>query len=135
MKRTMPGINIRAPWAELILSGEKTIETRFYPLPERYVAKEMAIIETPGPDGDFKSRIVGVVIFGSSFEYKSEAAFYRDTSRHLVDRKSPSFTWKTGSGKRKWGWPVLSVLRVSYELPLNLRRGIIYSKSVPVGLR
>ena len=51
----------------MLLSGEKTVETRGYPLPEKYVGCELAIIETPGPRGRReagieKARIVGTIV-------------------------------------------------------------------------
>src|SRR4029450_4821616 len=56
---TLPGINIQVPWAEAILSGQKVIETRFYPLPGKWVGQPLAVIETPGRARGFKSHIAG----------------------------------------------------------------------------
>ena len=47
----LPGINIQAPWAEAIVSGRKLIETRFYPMPRKWIGQPLAIIETPGQAG------------------------------------------------------------------------------------
>ena len=132
MIRQIPGINIRAPWAQLILEGKKTIETRFYPLPAHYVGRDVAIIETPGPEGKFRSRVIGIVVFGECFVYETEESFYQDLPRHCVHPNSDDFTWESGDGKRKWGWPILSVRAAHSELPPRHRRGIVYSKSVPV---
>ena len=49
--KTIPGVNIRWPWSKLLLEGTKTVETRSYPLPTGFVGKEIAVIETPGPNG------------------------------------------------------------------------------------
>src|SRR4051812_33618820 len=105
---TLRGLTIQYPWADLILSGRKTIETRFYPLPSKYVGMEIAIIETPGARGEFRSRLVGIVIFGPSFLYRDAQEFYADSARHLVRPDTLRFSWKHGQGKAKWGWPVLS---------------------------
>ena len=52
---TLPGINIQAPWAEAIVSGRKVIETRFYPMPRKWVGQPLAIIETPGKARHFQA--------------------------------------------------------------------------------
>jgi len=69
--KKLTGINIQFPISRLILSGEKTVETRTYPIPEHYINQELAIIETPGRDGDFKARIVGTIIFSGCFRRQS----------------------------------------------------------------
>ncbi|NBX76673.1 MAG: hypothetical protein EBQ92_08970 [Proteobacteria bacterium] len=129
-KRTLPGLNIQAPWSQNILEGNKTIETRFYPLPKKYIGKEMFIIETPGKKGRFKARIVGTVVFGEPFEYDSEQSFYRDRRKHLVAAQSSDFTWESGKGKTKWGWPILKVEAFNLDLPARLKRGIIFTQHV-----
>ena len=40
------GLEMQAPWAEELLSGRKTIETRTYPLPESLIDKKIWIIES-----------------------------------------------------------------------------------------
>jgi hypothetical protein len=92
----------------------------------------MAIIETPGKSGGFKARVVGIVTFGESFPYENEAQFYRDSKRHLVEKSSPDFTWSSGNGKTKWGWPIVSICRYEKELPAELRRGIIFTQAIPL---
>jgi hypothetical protein len=128
---TLPGINIQAPWAELIVSGKKTVETRCYPLPQKYVGKPMAVIETPGRTGRFSSRLVGVVVFGESFPYRSRDEFYADSGRHHVFPES-DFRWDAANGKAKWGWPVLSAKRMRKPLPPGFRKGIVFTRHVPV---
>ncbi len=128
----LPGLNVQAPWAESIVRGKKTIETRFYPLPQKYVGEEMFLIETPGERLDFKARIIAIVIFNESFRYRDSSHFYRDSKRHLVTRQSELVNWEAGHGKPKWGWPIISVRRYSQDLPPTLRRGIVYSTSIPL---
>ncbi len=127
----IPGINIQYPWADLIVSGRKTIETRFYPLPEKWIGRPLAIIETPGKVGTFKRRVTGVVIFGESFKYPSLETFRRDYSLHLVSSDDPKFGW-VNKARPKWGWPVIKVLRYQQDLPPAFRTGIRYSSAVPV---
>ena len=97
-KKTYPGINIQWPISRDILSGKKSIETRTYPIPEKYLRKEMLLIETPGPHGNFKARIMAIIKFIDCFEYKNKREFYMDYKRHLIDENS-HWAWKK---KAKW---------------------------------
>ena len=71
----MIGINIQAPFAELLINLEKCVETRTYPLPLKYEGEELALIETPGKTGKFKARIIGTITFSHSFKYENMQAF------------------------------------------------------------
>jgi hypothetical protein len=121
------GINIQFPISRLILSGEKTIETRTYPIPPAYVGKELVIIETPGKTGKFKARMIGLVTFGESFQYPSKAAFYRDAKRHRV---TPDSLWAWQEGAPKWGWPIIKVKAFEVERLLQKRAGIRFSTGI-----
>ena len=120
------GINIQFPISRLILEGKKTIETRTYKLPDKYIGQELLIIETPGPSGDFKSRIVGKIVFSRSFKYESKKAFYQDQGRHFVDKDSP---WAWGE-KPKWGWEIQNVVVFKNTEPLNKRPGIAFTTNL-----
>ncbi len=73
------------------MSGEKTVETRGYPLPAKYAGKPLAIIETPGPTKPrFKARIVGVITFSHSMQYKTYAEWDADRGRHRVPANDPA---------------------------------------------
>jgi hypothetical protein len=122
-KQTYTGINIQAPIARMILEGIKTIETRTYPIPAAYRGQKMIVIETPGPKGKFKARMIGFVTFGASFEYLTEKAFYADSAKHCVTPDSP---WHWVEGKRKFGWPVLEVKLWSEPKPKPKGSGIVY---------
>src|SRR4051812_13695267 len=74
--KTLPAINVQFPISQLILSGQKTVETRTYPIPRQWISQPMWIIETPGKTGTFKARAIGVVTFGNSFRYKDKKTFY-----------------------------------------------------------
>lgn len=128
---SLPGINIQAPWAKAILTGRKTIETRCYPMPKQWEGQLLVIIETPGKKGGFSSRVAGFVIFGKSYRYDSRLSFMREQKAHLVEPEDPVFGWSEGS-KPKWGWPVVKIYRYTQTLPLGFRRGIRYSKAVPI---
>jgi hypothetical protein len=118
------GLNIQWPWSERILKKEKTIETRYYPLPRKYIGIRLALIETPGKSGKFKARIVGFVTFGEPFKYKSRTHFDSEYSKHLVKSDDKALGWS--SKKPKWGWPVIEteVLREPVLAPVP--RGIVF---------
>jgi hypothetical protein len=128
---TLPGINIQAPWAQAICAGRKVIETRFYPMPSKWIDQPLAIIETPGKTRRFKRRIAGLVAFAPSWRYADREAFVRDQTKHLVDPDDPLFGWQSDA-RPKWAWPVVWV--AAYEQPLlpEFRAGIRYSRAVTI---
>ena len=126
-KTSYVGVNIQFPISQEILSGSKTIETRTYPLPTAYIGQTMVIVETPGPKGKFKARIVAKVRFSGCFKYPSKAAFYRDTPKHLVTPNSP-WAWRE---KAKWGWVIELVEPLPHTLPAG-RIGIKYTRGLKV---
>ena len=128
MKTTYTGVNIQFPISQLILSGEKTIETRTYKLPEKFENIELLIVETPGKTGKFKSRVVGSIVFSSSFEYKSKQEFYRDSAKHFVDKNS-EWAWKE---KSKWGWIISKVIVFKNPQPLRKRPGIVFTTNISI---
>jgi hypothetical protein len=128
---TLPGINMQAPWAEAIVSGRKVVETRFYPMPSKWIGRPLAIIETPGKARAFTRRIAGLVNFEPSWCYTNKAAFVRDQAKHLVDPDDPRFGWR-GEGKPKWAWPVRWVEAYRQPLPASFRAGIRYARAVEI---
>ena len=125
-KKTYTGINIQWPISRKILSGEKSIETRFYPIPTKYLNQEMLLIETPGKQGEFKSRIIATIKFTKCFKYKDPDSFYADYHRHFVDKDSP-WAWKD---KPKWGWQVEVVRIIDPQRVFEERKGIVYTKGI-----
>lgn len=134
MKRVIPGINIQWPITRLILEGKKVIETRKYPLPEKYKNVELAIIETPGPQGRKagmqKAQIVGTIIFEDSFEYKSKAEFDRDIKRHFVEPDHPQFKFQ--KGVKKFGWIIKSVKVLKSPKPGPRKKGIVFASQCEI---
>ncbi len=134
--KTIPGINVQWPWSELLISGKKTVETRTYPLPEKYIGVELALIETPGSKGKKeagikKARVIGTITFGEAFKYRTESEWKGDEQRHLVDTSDPQFSWK----KRKqnvWGWTVIRFKRFKRAIPAPNKRGIVFATSCKV---
>ena len=126
-KKTYTGINIQYPISQLIIEGKKTIETRTYPIPSKYVNEKLIIIETPGKNGKFKSRMIGFIIFGESFQYKDKNDFYTDSRNHCV---TPDSDWKWVDGKSKFGWPIREIVKFTKPLPLKKRSGIKFSTGI-----
>jgi hypothetical protein len=127
MNQKYSGVNIQWPISRLIVEGKKAIETRHYPLPKKHENCELLLIETPGPNGDFKSRIVGTIIFSGSIQYKSEAEFYRDTKKHLVEKTSP---WRWVQGKTKWGWLIKNVSLFDEPIAAPPVKGIRFTNNI-----
>lgn len=121
----MTGINIQAPWANLLIDGLKVVETRSYPIPSKYIGEPLALIETPGKKGNFKSRIIGTIIFSHSFKYPDETAWLNDYNRHLVDQSS-DYKW---NGKSKYGWVVSYVKKFDESIKPPKRKGIVFTNN------
>jgi hypothetical protein len=124
----MTGLNIQTPWSELLINGVKTVETRSYPLPEKYVGEEIALIETPGRYGRFKARIIGTITFSHSFKYPDQKAWQDDHNRHCVAIDDPIYNWK--DDKPKYGWVVCSVNKFDEPLDISVKRGIIFTNNL-----
>jgi hypothetical protein len=126
MSKVYNGINIQWPISEDILKGIKTIETRTYPIPEKYINCEMLLIETPGKSGNFVSRITGIIQFTACKAYKNKKEFYLDKSKHLVEKDSP-WAWKD---KPKWGWQVKVIKKFKKPITYTGQKGIIYTRDI-----
>lgn len=126
MTKSLAGINIQTPWAELLINGQKTVETRSYRLPQRLEGVELAVIETPGKSAKFKSRIIGTIVFSHSFQYQNEGHWAFDYERHCVHITN-EYGWK--SNKPKFGWVVQSVSKLDCPVDPPEKRGIVYVKN------
>ena len=124
----MTGINIQTPWSELLINEVKSVETRSYPLPEKYAGEELALIETPGRYGRFKARIIGTIIFSHSFKYPDQRAWQDDYNRHCVAVDDLIYNWK--DDKPKYGWVVSKVTKFDKPLDIRKRRGIIFTSGI-----
>jgi len=120
----LPGLNIQWPISQEIISGKKTVETRTYPIPAKYIGVDILLIETPGPSGDFKARAAGILRFEESFQYKNKKEFYLD-KRHLVTEDS-DWSWK----KKKWGWPIASFTPFEKTFVIKTARGIVFTQKI-----
>ena len=121
----MQGINIQAPWSTFLINGVKTVETRSYPLPKKYEGIELALIETPGKTGRFKSRIIGTITFSHSFKYKDQLQWDMDYNRHRVLSDDPLFDWN--DDKPKYGWAVSNIVKFNDPVDPPKKRGIVFA--------
>jgi hypothetical protein len=108
-------LDCQKPWADLLVTGKKVIETRGYALPKFMVDKPVLIMETHR-GSHFFDKFVGVVVFSGSSAYESEEAWRKDHSLHMVDPKSKAFGWRDDVLKFKW--IVKSCARVSLDKPV-----------------
>jgi hypothetical protein len=121
------GINIQFPISRLILNKSKTIETRTYPVPSKYLNQEILMVETPGPSGNFKSRAVAIVRFNSCYKYRSKRHFYEEVHLHKVDSNSP---WAWTKEKGKWAWTIDLVETLLSPVEIKKRLGIRFTKEI-----
>lgn len=127
---SLTGLNVQAPWSELLITGKKTIETRRYPLPERLKNIPLAVIETPGKRKDFKARIIGVITFVDSKEYQTKKSWIKDKELHLVEQDDRKFGFK--EGEKKFGWIVGKFCRLDVPLNPPQLRGIIFARGCEI---
>jgi hypothetical protein len=130
----IPGLNIQAPWSELIVSLQKVVETRGYPLPEKFKGKPIAVIETPGRNKSLgKAKIIGVVVFSESFKYENRNQWLKDFDRHVVNQDDPIF--KFIENKPKHGWVVECAFRLESPVPPPKKRGIIFASECVIPMQ
>lgn len=122
----MTGLNIQCPWSSLLINGQKTVETRSYQLPKKYEGVELALIETPGKSGKFKSRIIGTITFSHCFEYPDQQAWKDDYNRHKVEEFDKDYKW---NDKPKYGWVVSKIVKFDEPVEPPKKRGIIFTKN------
>ena len=128
MSKLYTGINIQYPISQLIINGQKSIETRTYPIPDKYMNQEMLLIETPGKKGKFKSRIIGVIKFTKCFIYKSKLDFYKDYKKHFVNEDS-DWSW---ADKPKYGWKVKIVKIIDPPISFSGKKGIKFTLNIKI---
>jgi len=126
----MTGLNIQAPWASLLINEQKTVETRSYPLPQKYKNVELALIETPGKSGRFKARIIGTITFSHSFLYQDKQVWACDYNRHKVAEDDEFYSWSPH--KFKYGWVVSNIKKFEKPLDISQRRGIVFTNNITI---
>jgi len=127
----MTGINIQTPWSHLLINGSKTVETRSYSLPKKYENVELALIETPGKSGQFKSRIIGTITFSHSILYETKDDWVNEYDNHKVSQNDKLYGWK--DDKPKYGWVVSHINKFNQPKTILSRKGIIFTTGIQCG--
>lgn len=128
----MTGLNVQTPWSFLLINGYKSVETRSYPLPEKYEGVELVLIETPGKYGRFKSRIIGTITFSHCFKYPDKQSWIDDYNRHKVEEFDEFYSWNPD--KPKYGWVVSNITKFDNHIAAPKKKGIIFTKNCKVPL-
>lgn len=118
------GLEMQQPYSEFVLNGQKSIESRAYPLPEALIDVKIEILQSEKgqdrvssvPDrvilqksSDNNSSIqsplkrIGWVKFAKCIQYKSRERFEADREKHLVDPNS-GYSWN--DDRPMYGWVV-----------------------------
>jgi hypothetical protein len=130
----LPALNVQVPWSALLLSGSKTVETRGYALPSKYVNVPLLVVETPGSHGRTfgveTARSTGILVFSHCFQYSNEEHWKSDVNRHRVEPGHPLFGYVPT--KPKWGWVVAHASVFPKPEPAPLRRGIVFTSAAAV---
>jgi hypothetical protein len=126
----MVGLNIQTPWSFLLINGDKSVETRSYPLPSKYEGVPLALIETPGKYGRFKSRIIGTITFSHSFQYPDKQSWIDDYNRHKVEEGDEFCYWN--KDKKKYGWVVSNIEKFDKPVSAPEKKGIVFTKNCKV---
>lgn len=121
--KVLSGLNVQEPWASLLINGQKSVETRSYALPKKYEGVELALIATPGKKRNFKSKIIGTIIFSHCFQYKNLDEWIQDSNRHCIEPNS-KYYWNVT--KQKYGWVVSNVTKFNNAIDPPILRGIIF---------
>jgi len=83
------------------------------------------VIETPGKEGKFETRVVGVIRFLYSERYCSLADWHHDVDKHLC-REGTEYEWDGVS--KIYGWKIIKAVRIKEPfLATGIKRGIVYS--------
>lgn len=123
------GFNVRsedgAPYADLIVSGEKTIETRNGKSLDSLIGKRMKVIRTTGVGSE--ARVVGEVTVGPRKFYATKQEFDADLDKHFVTDDSRFAFPETG----KYGYEMIDPVQYKEPYALTVRKGIVSTSNVP----
>ena len=120
-----PGLNVRNEagfaFADWIVDGLKTIETRRKPNLDRLIGHRIKIIRT----GQGKAQVIGEVTVTGSKQYRTKDQFEADYQQHLV-RSGSQFDFD-GS---KIGYLLTNPKRYNQPYDAPYPRGIVYTKQI-----
>ena len=124
-KNIIPGVNVRNeaefPYADQIVDGSKTIETRDTDSLKPVVGQRVKIIRT----GQGKAEVIGEATIGKPKVYDSIEEFQADSSQHLVGETS-NFSFKG----QKYGYPIIDPVKYKFPYPAPTNKGRVFTKEV-----
>lgn len=119
------GVNVRnesnARFADLIVDGKKTVETRNTDSLRAAVGQRIRITRT----GEGAAEYIGEATVGEPIVYNSEQEFRADASRHKVQ---PGSGFDIQPGGIKYGYPMLNAERYAEPVPAPRVRGRVMSR-------
>ena len=129
---SMPAFNVRneqgSPFADMIVEGLKSVETRVRPTLNSLVGKRVKLVRTTGQgSGD----VIGEVTVGQPKFYATKQEFDADFEKHLVKDNSEFAFGEQG----KYGYPMLDP--VKYKEPYSVDsvrdrpKGHVITKDMP----
>ena len=126
------GLELKEPWASMVLEGSKTIETRTYDLPPELIGRPLVLLATPEDSGApgtsgladvvtirGAATILGLVTFDDVIQWDSRETWAKDCDRHGVpdvdDGPYANYVWREDDaaepGKSTMrGWTVSEVI-------------------------
>ncbi|BDA50429.1 hypothetical protein COCOBI_16-1050 [Coccomyxa sp. Obi] len=116
------GLECKGFWCEKLLTGEKDIELRQYPLPPEFLDRTIWLLASGGEDGvpslgdsveagSPAASVVGWVRFSGNKEYHCPEDWEADQDRHCVPKGSP-YGWQQGETAVIYGWVVQEAERL-----------------------
>ena len=124
----LPALNVRNElsnkFADDIVAGRKTIETRRSRSMDPLIGKRVKIIRTTGKGSE--AMVIGEATVGEPVFYRTKAQFEEDFEKHLVPSDS-GFGFSDGG---KYGYPMIGAEKYDkpYRAPKN--KGIVFTKNV-----
>jgi len=128
----LPALYVRAPWANLIASGTKSIETRHYPPPDYVIGEWVAIVQ-PRCRGNPKASVRCLAYFNGSYQYRDKEEWAKELTSHRVNDCDPDFGWQ--ESKPKYAWKIHMVADVHDTWYWKVRNGGRVWTQVQVGFR
>lgn len=124
----LPALNVKNElsnkFADDIVAGRKTIETRRSRSMDPLIGKRVKIIRTTGKGSE--AMVIGEATVGEPVFYRTKAQFEEDFEKHLVPSDS-GFGFSDGG---KYGYPMIDAEKYDkpYKAPKN--KGIVFTKNV-----
>ena len=127
VEESIPVLNVQNekgfPFADQIIDGQKTIETREHTRLDPLIGKTVKIARTGGKEG---GPVIGEVTITGRVDYPTRESFLADADKHLV-REGSAFDFT----KPKYGYTLENPKRYKEEYKAKVPRGRIYDSSQP----